>query len=251
MTASAAIYFPVGAHDHLLIAESGPWFAHRNQVIANLIKLYPFEGELYEIGAGNGVVSLHLQNMGYPVTAVEPMPAGAANCSARGLTKVRAATIEQLSLTNGSVGAIGAFDVLEHLQNPAQLLQEARRILKPNGIFYVTVPAHEFLWSSVDKYSGHFRRYSKKDLFALFADAGFGPLKCNHFMNLLIAPAFILRVLPEWLGIKQTEEEVLSETRAVLSRSRLMEFCLFLEKRLNLNSTVPFGTSLVGAFIKK
>jgi SAM-dependent methyltransferase len=250
MSPSLAISYPEDAHNSLLVAEQGTWFQYRNEVIADLISKNPFSGEFCEIGAGNGIVSLHLQNLGYDVAAVEPVASGAANCLARSIKKVRQATLEQLALPENSVGAVGAFDVIEHLNDPLELLLEAHRVLRADGIFFVTVPAHRFLWSSVDVYSGHFRRYSKKHLVEQLASAGFVPLECRHFMNLLVLPAFLLRVLPEWCGRKPNESDSLSETRNILKKSYPLEVCVALEKKLRLNAYLPFGTSLIGAFRK-
>src|SRR5690606_22871969 len=54
---------------------------------------------------------------------------------------------------------IGAFDVLEHIVEDGQVLAQMREALKPNGIILLTVPQHEWLWSPVDEFACHVRRY--------------------------------------------------------------------------------------------
>lgn len=57
-----------------------------------------------------------------------------------------------------------AFDVLEHVENDIELINEIYRVLKPRGVFIFTVPAFNFLFSSHDKALNHFRRYDKRTI---------------------------------------------------------------------------------------
>jgi SAM-dependent methyltransferase len=43
-------------------------------------------------------------------------------------------------LPDGSFDTVLALDVLEHLRYPHRAVQEIKRILKPGGLFYITVP---------------------------------------------------------------------------------------------------------------
>jgi SAM-dependent methyltransferase len=79
-------------------------------------------------------------------------------------------------------------NVLEHVPNPVELLNECHRILKPDGIFYVSVP-NGFVDSRdlVDFYQeekiparskqGHIFFFQEKPLKKLFADIGFTIIK--------------------------------------------------------------------------
>jgi len=248
MDSEPAISFPTDAHDLLLEAEKGAWFRHRNLKIEALLRAYPFEGPFYETGAGNGAVSAYLQGRGFEIVAIEPLAAGAANCRKQGIRTVYEATLEQLELPAESVGAIGAFDVLEHLERPELLLKEAARVLRPGGLFFVTVPAHQFLWSEIDEFSGHYRRYGRGTLRSLFQQNEFEPLKSGYFMNLLVAPAFLSRVVPEFLGRRREDRAAREQTTAVLAKSRPLALLLSAERALRLDECLPFGTSLFGVF---
>jgi 2-polyprenyl-3-methyl-5-hydroxy-6-metoxy-1,4-benzoquinol methylase len=46
---------------------------------------------------------------------------------------------------------VGAFDVLEHIEDDNRVLRELYRMLAPNGVVIATVPQHRWLWSSVDE----------------------------------------------------------------------------------------------------
>ena len=82
--------------------------------------------------------------------------------------------------------AIGAFDVLEHIDEDEQVLMQMREALKPNGIMLLTVPQHAWLWSPVDEYACHVRRYSAKELHAKVERAGLEILRSTSFVSTLL-----------------------------------------------------------------
>ena len=57
---------------------------------------------------------------------------------------------------------IGAFDVIEHIEDDAAALASIAAKLKPGGKFVMTVPAHQWMWSAHDVVNHHKRRYSKR-----------------------------------------------------------------------------------------
>lgn len=81
---------------------------------------------------------------------------------------------------------IGAFDVLEHIEEDARVLMQIHEALKPRGIVLLTVPQHVWLWSPVDEYACHVRRYSAKELHAKVAAAGFEILRSTSFVSSLL-----------------------------------------------------------------
>jgi len=64
--------------------------------------------------------------------------------------------------------------VLEHVEHDLRLLQNARTALLPTGgRLFLYVPAHQWLFCSLDTCLGHYRRYSASRLVALVETAGF------------------------------------------------------------------------------
>ena len=58
--------------------------------------------------------------------------------------------------------AIGAFDVLEHIEDDVAVIEEVGRALRPDGMFVMTVPQHPALWSPQDDHAYHVRRYTSR-----------------------------------------------------------------------------------------
>jgi SAM-dependent methyltransferase len=81
---------------------------------------------------------------------------------------------------------IGAFDVLEHIDEDEDVLRQMHQSCKPGGGIIVTVPQHRFLWSPIDDYSCHKRRYSRRDLVTKTERAGFTVVRAVSFVTLLL-----------------------------------------------------------------
>src|SRR4029077_3610296 len=77
---------------------------------------------------------------------------------------------------------IGAFDVLEHIEEDEQALGELFRCCRPGGGIVITVPQHRFLWSAADEYAYHKRRYSRRELISKVRMAGFEILRVTSFV---------------------------------------------------------------------
>lgn len=185
------------------IEEESFWFMHRNECICELVRRFPpAAGEaIFDIGGGNGYVSRGLIAAGHDAVLIEPGNSGARNAMHRGVKNVVCATTVSAGVMPATLGAIGLFDVIEHMEDDIGFLREMRRLSKPGGMLYATVPAYSFLWSGEDVIAGHFRRYTAKGIAAVLAKAGFSVEYDSYFFRALPLPIFLLRSLPFRLGI--------------------------------------------------
>ncbi|MCX6950809.1 MAG: class I SAM-dependent methyltransferase, partial [Verrucomicrobia bacterium] len=78
-----------------------------------------------------------------------------------------------IPLPDASVDSAMATEVLEHCPEPLIVLKEARRVLKPGGVFFFTVP---YIWPLHDAPYDFFR-YTPFALEKLLAEAGFTDVK--------------------------------------------------------------------------
>ena len=58
----------------------------------------------------------------------------------------------------------------------------------------MTVPQHRFLWSIVDEYSFHKRRYTRKELVKKVKDAGFQVVYATSFVSFLLPLMLLSRI---------------------------------------------------------
>jgi SAM-dependent methyltransferase len=89
---------------------------------------------------------------------------------------------------------VGAFDVLEHVEQDSQVLDEIHAAVRPGGGLLLTVPQHPGLWSAVDEYSHHVRRYRRRDLLQRVKGAGFDVVRSTSFVSLLLPVMAVSRL---------------------------------------------------------
>ena len=187
--------FPPEAFDDLAKIEANSfWFQSRNKLIAWALQRY-FEppARLLEVGCGTGFVLQEISRI-FKATEIwggefygEGLP--------HARLRVPRASLLQLDATQipfkGSFDIVCAFDVLEHIQDDATSLAEIASATRAGGGLVLTVPQHQWLWSYIDEYSFHKRRYSKLELLGKLERAGYRVQLATSFVSLLL-PAMLL-----------------------------------------------------------
>ena len=129
------------------------------------------KGHVLEVGAGIGGVTKELAKIADQVTSLEPNPdlfhSLRTEVSKMPNVKILQADTAMLSDTvqrdhSGKFDVVLYLNVLEHIQDDVDELRRARRLLVPNGVLIIVVPAHKWLYSRIDRLTGHYRRYSKR-----------------------------------------------------------------------------------------
>jgi SAM-dependent methyltransferase len=245
--------FSATAHQTLLgVEDRSLWFRWRNEVIADVVSRAGAPAALWEIGAGNGAVSRHLETIGVTAVVVEPGEAGTRGAASRGIRHIVRASLEELALPSESIPAAGAFDVLEHLEHPINLMREIHRVLQPGGLFVASVPAFPLLWSEADVVAGHYRRYRRRTLTALVRRTGFSPIYINHHFAAATPLLLVGRALPWRLGVRRDPEVANEQYVRELERTSrpaqmLGDRVMGAERMWARHLPVPMGTSLVVA----
>lgn len=173
-------YYEVATTDHW-------WYRGRSVLVAELLKRQGFRaGTALDIGAGTStLIPPTFSTIRLDVVRPELIGDG---------IFVQASAL-RLPFRRSEFSVVGLFDLIEHVQDEAALLTQVRRVLKPGGAVVATVPAHQWLWSQHDVLSGHVRRYSRKELLAIFRMAGFHVVHCEHFYGFLVLPAVARKLL--------------------------------------------------------
>jgi SAM-dependent methyltransferase len=244
-----SISYPSDGNDACFaIEESSFWFRHRNRVIIETVRRLPPNGPILDVGGGNGYQARALELAGFPTILIEPNETGARNARGRGVANVICATVEQAGIVPGSMGGVGLFDVIEHIEDDRGFLERLRPVLRSGGRVYVTVPAYQALWSVDDTAAGHYRRYTIASLRRVLASAGLTVEFCSYFFSVLPLPVFLLRTIPTRLGLRRevTAEVMASEHTGGGAAGRLAE--RFFSSELALlrrGRSLPFGGSIL------
>lgn len=238
--------FPSDSHDILLHYEADHfWFRSRSRLILWLMKKYFKNAQnFFEVGCGNGFV-LSCVHKNFPhlnLYGCEMYLPGLINTSKR----LPQAELFQMDIRKipfcSEFDVIGAFDVLEHVPEDQKVLNILFQAVKPGGGIILTVPQHAFLWTHVDDYSGHQRRYSAKDLVKKAQLAGFKIERTGSFIFLLlplmILNRFLIRNNPQKFDIE-------AEFKIGRFTNYLLENILTFERLLiRIGFKLPWGGSL-------
>jgi len=245
--ASQEISYPKDGNSACLkIEKQSFWFKHRNDCLIEVFKRFPPAGTLFDVGGGNGFVSLGLKKNGFDAIVVEPGIEGARNAKHRGLDPVICSTLEDAGFKEESIPAVGMFDVLEHIEDDIGFLKKIPTLLKKGGRLYLTVPAHKMLWSIEDDFAGHYRRYTLEELTGKLESAGFEIDYATYFFSLLPLPIFLSRTLPSKIGFRkrstlQQNQKEHNPKRGLLGQ--LLDWHLSKELSRIGNDKIGFGAS--------
>jgi SAM-dependent methyltransferase len=99
-----------------------------------------------------------------------------------------------LPFADGQFDLISAMEVIEHVEDDGALLADIKRVLKPGGLLYVTVPAFQFLWGPADVFAHHYRRYDRGALVRRLQQSGFRPRRVSYFSCLLFPAVAAIRL---------------------------------------------------------
>lgn len=252
---ASEVSYPEDGHEICHAVENTSfWFQHRNDAIRAVVERFPPVPGLpfVDVGGGNGFVAGMVQDLGHPVVMIEPGEAGARFARERGVTSIVQSSIVDLDVLPGSVGGIGLFDVLEHIEDDVSALRRLADMLAAGGRVYLTVPAHRALWSSIDVNAGHFRRYTRKGLVRVLEEAGLEVDLASYYFWPLPVPMFLLRCLPERLRLRKGETREARVSREHERDSPVMKRALRREvARLGAGRRVRVGASCVAVARRK
>lgn len=230
------------------------WFRGRNMVIRETIRssLRNARGMSFlEVGCGTGYVLAELAKMGFVVTGLDMHDEGLAYARQRvPAGNFFVGTLDQFR-PKQRFDAVGMFDVLEHISNDSTTLLSCLRLLRKNGMLYITVPARPELWSVYDDISGHKRRYTKDSLVEVLTAAGFRIRSISYFGFFQYIPHLVMkRLILSQSG--STANDVMSVLKKVVWQppgmlNWLLEQSFALDMFLSKFVRLPFGTSIVAS----
>jgi SAM-dependent methyltransferase len=228
------------------------WFRSRNELIVwALRKYHPDALSLLEVGCGTGFVLSGIEKS-FPqldLNGSEIFIEGLSYATKR-LPNVNFMQMDARKIPfQSAFDIIGAFDVLEHIREDDDVLEQVYKALKPEGILLLSVPQHPWLWSMSDDYACHVRRYTANELINKIRSKGFIIERSTSFVSLLLPAMFLSRFKK-----KKTIEEYdpTAELRLPKILNRLFYFLMRIEQKIIKSGVdLPFGGSRLVVARKK
>jgi SAM-dependent methyltransferase len=179
------------------------WYRARRQIIADLIRReaqLPNDAQILEIGCGTGHNLSMLSGFGH-VEGLELDDEARALSEKRLGRKIMSSPLPELAgVPDRHYDLIGAFDVIEHIDDDVAALASIATKLKPGARFIMTVPAHQWMWTAHDVANHHKRRYSKRRLSQLIENSPMKLERVGYFNSLLFPLAVAERTASKLRG---------------------------------------------------
>jgi 2-polyprenyl-3-methyl-5-hydroxy-6-metoxy-1,4-benzoquinol methylase len=175
----------------MIAAESAhPWYRARLFFVENALSSFETKDvKILDFGCGSGAALDVCKRLGFAQTLGLDVSDDCVES-----TKRRGIRAEKIGLEFPEVKEdfdfVICLDVLEHLQDDINYLSKLKDMLKENGRILVSVPAHQFLWSSHDDLNHHFRRYSRKSFMRLVNESQLKIVEIRYW-NSLLFPLFV------------------------------------------------------------
>lgn len=176
------------------------------------------------------------------------------------------ADVNKLPFEDESVGAIVAFDVIEHLDDPSKAFSEMYRVIKPGGVVHAAIPLERGMLTlhglmlklgvkPKEEYAGHIKRFDVSQIKKLLKQVGFRKIESSfsgHYIYQLIDFSYfsLLSLLGKQVSHtvegyevgmrKGLRQGLLSNTRALLA-----SLCYF------ESSLLPMFPGVIGHFTGK
>jgi hypothetical protein len=209
-------YPEIGNETCFSFEDTSPWFIQRNDLIIEILKRNHLKGNFLDIGGGNGFQAKALTEIDLiqNVFLVEPGYQGCLNAKDRGIKNVFCGVFQDFDFEKTQINICGLFDVIEHIEDDISFLNDLYHCMNSSSYVVINVPALQFLWSDTDIHSGHFRRYSKKDIERIKKLTNFEIVDYGYYFSYYLIPLFLLRVIPFRLGFRRNLEQIIeSETQ--------------------------------------
>lgn len=146
-----------------------------NRAIAEMIHDRTAGLSVLDFGAGRGTFA---NTFCYPITCIEPEASLSENIFQHHQVH------KSLADVTDRYDFIYSINVLEHIENDLSVLVELKKRLQPGGQLFLFLPAREDIYTEMDRYVGHYRRYDIRDIRDKLNAAGLVVTRWSYFDSL-------------------------------------------------------------------
>lgn len=166
--------------------------------LSDELKKYGKENNWIDVGCGSGDLLYQVQKRGWNVFGTEFTDSAVQICKDKGIS-MHKGPLNTSEYKSDFFDVITSIEVLEHINNPHEEIENFRRILRPGGVLYITTPNFNSISRRILKdrwhiitYPEHLCYYSARSLDKLLTDHQFkkvyiktNGLDPSHFLKQL------------------------------------------------------------------
>lgn len=200
--------------------------------------------QILDAGCGTGsAMASYLSEYG-KVIGFDLSPIALKFCRERGLTALTRASVMQIPFKTASFDLITSFDVLyeQGVQSDLASMGELFRVLRPDGLILIRLPAYDWLRGQHDLTVHTARRYTVSQAKQLLKGNGFSILHASY-ANTFLFPLAVAKRLLERIYVPAPHSSDLSVEAGIFNG--LLKNILCSEAALVSSVGLPFGLSVV------
>jgi len=139
-------HYAVSPEDYFHHHEESDKLQYGAMLMHQLRELRINKGMLLDVGAGRGETLRVAREAGWNAVGIETSPSFAEHAARYSGAEIIQKPLQECGFRQDTFDAVVLGAVLEHLYNPAEVIQEIARILKPGGALFIDVPNERGLY---------------------------------------------------------------------------------------------------------
>lgn len=204
-----------------------------------------------DVGCGTGGWMAKLAARGYSVAGFDLSPEAVQFVKQRGFPDVQVGDANRFPAPDASFDLVTCVDVMECREvEPASVVSETARVLKPGGHGLLQMAAHQCLLSEHDTAVHSVRRYTLRQFRALFDGAGLHIVRATYLYALLFPPMALWKLAHPARPQKPESAAVSDVKLPPRAVNEVLYGVCWLESLLLPALRLPMGTS-VCALVRK
>lgn len=231
-------------YKNIYINEEKHWYyVSTHKIVIDLIgKFAPNRRNLkiLDAGCGTGQLIKKMEMLG-DIYGIDISATAIKFSKSRGLKNVKKSSVIKLPYQKNSFDIIVSIDVLYHkwVKNDQKALNEFNRVLKPNGLLILKLPAFSWLSGGHDKIVFTKKRYTREDIKKAVLAANFKLLRNSYFFLSLFPIVLLSRFLFKGKGVNSD----ISQNSKVVDI--FLTWIISIESYLLMKTNLPFGVSVI------
>jgi SAM-dependent methyltransferase len=219
------------------------WLKARRDYLVELLKQYPKNSKILDIGSSSGLLLKELAEAGFEkqnLFGIDINEGAIKKCKENGIENAIMMDANNVQLRE-RFDIIISSDSLEHFEDDENVLQNWVFHLKNDGILVVFVPAFMLLWGENDVVNMHYKRYTRKELINAVRKSGLKISKSGYWNFFLFSPILISRLISRVKPSERNDSK--GDLEYLPFFNNLFYKLLRFENRLLKTLAFPFGVS--------